>query len=160
MGRHGRPLTFDRATAEEVRIKHAAGATKKGLAREYGVGVQTMRRYLAPDFSYPEPKAPQTRAYSLDKYLKRVYGISEEEYESRVAAQGGVCAICGGGPVNGKRFCIDHDHSCCPGNASCGKCIRGLLCHTCNSGLGLLGDNAASVRRAADYLANAPGGAP
>jgi hypothetical protein len=28
---------------------------------------------------------------------------------------------------------VDHDHACCQKkNRSCGKCIRGLLCHTCN----------------------------
>ena len=27
---------------------------------------------------------------------------------------------------------VDHDHSCCEGGNSCGKCIRGVLCRGCN----------------------------
>ena len=47
---------------------------------------------------------------------------------------------------------VDHDHGCCPGERSCGKCVRGLVCRDCNAMLGLARDNADSLRRAASYL--------
>lgn len=27
---------------------------------------------------------------------------------------------------------IDHDHKCCPGHRSCGSCVRGIVCRSCN----------------------------
>jgi len=63
--------------------------------------------------------------------LRYTYNITVADYETLLASQGGVCAICGTKPRN-KRLAVDHDHHCCPGGRSCGKCIRGLLCVTCN----------------------------
>jgi hypothetical protein len=57
---------------------------------------------------------------------------------------------------------LDHDHSCCDfKNAqreykgSCGKCVRGWLCHTCNVALGLLNDSIPRLRGLITYLENA-----
>lgn len=84
---------------------------------------------------------------------KAKYGISLVEFESFLQAQGGSCAICPAtaGP-DGRRLSIDHDHACCPGTLSCGKCIRGLLCPDCNRGLGLFRDSISSLLRAAEYV--------
>ena len=35
---------------------------------------------------------------------------------------------------------------------SCGKCIRGLLCKSCNHALGYMKDNPDVLRAAADYV--------
>ncbi|MFF0989564.1 endonuclease VII domain-containing protein [Kocuria nitroreducens] len=85
--------------------------------------------------------------------LEKVYGITHEQYHAMLDAQGGGCAICGRGP-NGASLAIDHDHSCCPDAGSCGECIRGLLCGSCNRGLGYLGDDAQRLRKATAYLEN------
>jgi hypothetical protein len=50
---------------------------------------------------------------------------------------------------------IDHDHSCCPGPRSCGQCIRGLLCSTCNTALGFLHNDPVKVSQLATYIRNA-----
>lgn len=47
---------------------------------------------------------------------------------------------------------IDHDHSCCPGQRSCGECVRGLLCRNCNTTLGLLDDDPQKMEGLLRYL--------
>src|SRR5258706_10414023 len=80
--------------------------------------------------------------------LKKLYDISLEEYNTMLAAQGGVCAICGGPPRGvGSRtgvFHVDHDHVT--------GAVRGLLCGPCNSGIAYLGENPDTVDTAAAYL--------
>lgn len=86
-----------------------------------------------------------------DRRLRIAYGITIEDFESLEIAQGGVCAICKRRPD--KPLCVDHDHACCTGRTrGCGRCVRGLLCHTCNRTLGLLRDSSTTLREAADYL--------
>lgn len=68
------------------------------------------------------------------RYLWSAYKITLEDYDRILASQGGVCMICKKPP--GKRnLAVDHDHSCCPGKTTCGKCIRGLLHAPCNGKL-------------------------
>lgn len=80
------------------------------------------------------------------------YRVTERKFAEMLAAQGGVCAMCAGllAPPH-----VDHDHSCCAGKRSCGKCVRGLLCGPCNRALGLLRDNPETMERAAVYLRSA-----
>ena len=71
--------------------------------------------------------------------IKYKYGITYEDYERMLAEQGGCCAICGSSDSGGRgRFHIDHAHSCCPSQKTCGNCLRGLLCSTCNTRLGIV----------------------
>jgi hypothetical protein len=55
---------------------------------------------------------------------------------------------------------VDHDHKCCPeGAKSCGKCVRGLICGSCNRMLGRLKDDPANFERVLEYLKKEPIGA-
>lgn len=82
----------------------------------------------------------------LQHVLKHKFGLSLERYQELRRAQQDRCAICGTTEPGGncKRWCVDHDHST--------GVVRGLLCINCNSGIGALGDTAANVRRAVNYL--------
>jgi hypothetical protein len=81
-----------------------------------------------------------------------LYNLSRNDAASMLQEQDYSCAICLNEIYFGKGLNIDHDHRCCPDVGSCGECLRGLLCHGCNMGLGHLGDDPVRLRAAADYL--------
>jgi hypothetical protein len=92
--------------------------------------------------------------------LKRKYGMTLADFDRILASQGGGCAVCNAassaittGPRGAKTgLHVDHDHACCPGEYTCGECIRGILCQSCNNVLGRVKDNPATLRALAAYL--------
>lgn len=81
------------------------------------------------------------------------YGITADQYVDLGRAQGWKCAICSNFDGDGgRKLCIDHDHSCCPGSGSCGKCIRGLICFKCNVTLGMINDDVELLASMQRYL--------
>lgn len=76
----------------------------------------------------------------------RLYGLSPEQWDALMMAQGGVCAICGRTNPSGRALHVDHDHVT-------GR-VRGLLCVRCNVALGRFGDSAEMLIRAAEYLSD------
>lgn len=78
--------------------------------------------------------------------VKKLYGISLEEYEQRFEAQKGLCGICQKEMKLGKQSHLDHNHKT-------GK-IRGFLCTQCNSGLGFFKDDFLILEDALEYLEN------
>ena len=71
------------------------------------------------------------------------YGITLGYFEDLYHKQDGRCAICRR-KITKKKCRIDHDHD--TGN------VRGLLCASCNTGLGLFQDNPEVLTSAAEYL--------
>jgi len=92
---------------------------------------------------------PNTLAESGSRQQRKtLYKMTPEQLDQMWSEQGGVCKMCSL-PTN--KLCVDHDHNCCPGKASCGKCIRGILCHTCNIALGVYEKHKSNCE---DYLIN------
>lgn len=80
--------------------------------------------------------------------VKRKFGISLEDYEARLVAQQGVCALCkkpfyGEGSGMGAPA-LDHCHS--------NNQVREFIHMKCNMAIGHFGDDAATCRLAAEYL--------
>lgn len=91
------------------------------------------------------------RACEVERMAVRKHGLTSLEKAEMATAQDG-CAICGRLVPTQKGWVVDHDRMCCPGEASCPSCRRGILCGWCNSALGYAGDDPARLRRMADYL--------
>jgi len=84
-------------------------------------------------------------------FTTRRYGIPPTWYEETLARQSGVCAICGEAP-QGRRMHIDHDHRHCSTDKACTQCVRGLLCGSCNTGIGMFRERADLLHAAMSYL--------
>ena len=119
--------TCDCGTAE---VPVSLGNLRRGMVRSCGCLLEEHRRASTIwDRSDPD--------WQRRRYLWTQFHITLEQYDETLAAQGGHCALCPATPdkhVN--KLHVDHDHNCCPGSRSCGKCVRGVLCVNCNSTLG------------------------
>ena len=109
-------------------------------------------RHYQQQYRRQTPPNPSSQRARSRRFAMKKYGITLEEYESLLDAQGGKCAICqsphpGGNGRTNYSWPVDHDHAT-------GK-VRGLLCRNCNVGLGLLGDSETRVAAALTYLRQA-----
>lgn len=103
----------------------------------------------------PEFRAKQRERY--DKWRKndprgvtrisigRLYGLTLDDWDRMVIEQLGCCAICGDAPLE---LHVDHCHET--------GIVRGLLCVSCNNGLGRFADDPARLRAAAEYIEKYP----
>lgn len=84
--------------------------------------------------------------YNRKVRLKSEYGITLEYYDRMVESQSGTCCICRERPSTGKYpiLHVDHDHET--------GVVRGLLCDSCNRGLGFFGDSPKKLIAAAQYV--------
>lgn len=92
---------------------------------------------------YRRPVPGQKRS-QLDIMLWANYRITEKDYLDLLRQQDGVCAICGSYPTPRRRLVVDHDHE--------SGAVRGLLCPSCNAGVGMLKDDVAVLQSAISYL--------
>ena len=142
--------------SRQYRERHPERA--KAAQQKYNEQNKEKRRLVwkAYDKKRVRPEGYNRRAYYAEnkqdwreRYFKRVYGLTLEDYIILHKKQNGVCAICKEPERVGKSgrvypLCVDHDHQT-------GK-VRGLLCRACNGFLGFYED---AVRRsgAENYLA-------
>jgi hypothetical protein len=96
-------------------------------------------RYNASQRAYKRKNADKER----ESHLRRKFGLTQAEYEERLAEQDGGCAVCGDRPRKTSLH-VDHDHDT-------GE-IRGLLCMRCNNALGLFREQTQLLENALRYV--------
>jgi recombination endonuclease VII len=135
--------TCDTSKPINAFYKAATGKPVNDCKPCYMLARKSWKENLTPERRYRYSRASTLAAYSM----------TIEQYEEMLGRQGGKCASCrSSDPGRGDHFAVDHDHRCCPGKRSCGKCIRGLLCIKCNSVLGLLDDDPDKLAALIAYL--------
>jgi RNA polymerase-binding transcription factor DksA len=135
----------------EHRISNVDEEARRGDCAKCGAGVPVRRRSTDPErpgWRCRPPESGSRQGAGAKKRSRRKweigrYGLTVEEYE-RVNNEDAVCALCGAPKPEARRHSADHCHKT-------GK-FRGVLCHRCNTGLGLFGDDPDLLDKAAAYL--------
>ena len=89
---------------------------------------------------------PCNESIKYKSFIKRTYGITYDDYTKMLDQQSNACSICKSkiSSTRTSRLFVDHCHTT-------GK-VRGLLCSSCNHGLGLFKDSPTLLKRAIGYL--------
>ena len=118
-----------------------ANNKKRGFAWEC-TKCKTARRVEKKQSMSAEDWSLLQRSY----YLKSAYGLTLDEYNTKLKQQNHKCAICNMDEVDvlNQTLYVDHCHTT--------NKVRGLLCHPCNVSLGLLKENIEVLDNAKKYL--------
>lgn len=107
-----------------------------------------MREYMKDPARIEAAKESRKRWYwergGQNWHRQKKYGITQEQFDSLLAAQENKCAICVSELEATKGTHVDHDHET-------GK-VRGILCQNCNRGLGMFKDSSELMSRAILYI--------
>jgi hypothetical protein len=149
---HGKPCKKCENTLRYTSMTGCVSCTKENSSIRNKTGVQ--KEYIQKNKE--KINAYNRKAYhslTAEEKKKRnrkqqisLYGLTVEQYDAILIGQNYVCAICNKSEKSSTKcvLFIDHDHKT-------GK-VRGLLCDTCNRGLGYFYDDKSLLRNAVEYL--------
>lgn len=137
-------LTY--AHTPEFFYKHAQ--SKNGLYRK----CKRCMDIEAKAYNKSHPPSKNRAAVKRRCILKKVYGLTSDEFDQMMLSQNHRCAICrtdiAGVVETSKRrkqkAVVDHDHKT--------GAVRELLCGKCNTALGMIGDDIDVARTLINYL--------
>ena len=137
--------------------KHAAAEWLKGF-QGLPLKLHPNLRLTSNELARDAERSLRAHVASIEAHLVKAAarkrdawsGVSRAQFDALFARQGHVCAICNRAPSTSKATHLDHCHTS-------GK-IRGVLCASCNKGLGHFRDDPTLIRAAARYLETADTG--
>lgn len=131
-----------RALQEQCKYGHDLNETRVVYGNNYGCRKCKANRTREARKNNPK----RTREQNRTNHLRQNYGMESNEYNALFNAQEGRCKICGKHASElTKALAVDHVHDET-------QRIRGLLCGSCNVGIGLLQEDVEVLRRAIVYL--------
>lgn len=127
-------------TPEQKAAKEKYNKSPKGKAanRRYNKSA----KHKASALRCEQRRRSENPERDRERNLKRKYGLSLADYAAMFEAQKGLCAVCKS--PSSELLHVDHDHRT-------GE-VRGLLCRTCNLGIGFLKDDKLIVESVLKYL--------
>lgn len=153
-GRIGKATGLARGTVQRRLIKAGVHRPKRRVSDGCATCIRCERSLPVSEF----PNLMECSSYvcktckrgDLHTYQIKKLGCTRDQYAALLESQKGVCAICGADEghksKNGvsARLAVDHDYET-------GE-IRGLLCMSCNRGLGRFKDSPEFLKAALRYL--------
>lgn len=147
---------FDRDASRPLGRRSSCKPCRAAHQREYRKRkpeihrAQFLRRILRNPERYKEIRRAAGKKYyrthkevQNDRRRRQKLGVPIGTYAAKLAEQGGGCAICGKIPGN-RAHHLDHCHET-------GE-VRGVLCPSCNRGIGAMRDDVELLQAAIDYL--------
>ena len=136
---------------EEIKPKadfHKNKAQPSGLSRRCAsCKNETQKEYYQANKEKFKEYNEANKEKKKESHLRNTFGITMDEYDLNLELQDNACKIC---KVDAseftKKLAVDHCHTT-------GE-VRGLLCVSCNQGLGHFRDNIEFLEEAIGYLKN------
>lgn len=127
--------------------KEAKLKRKRELVKQWRINNPERAKQIV-DKSIAKAKAADPH-HVRRKNLKNDFNLTLEEYNDMHSKQNGLCMICQQPETTMQRgkvvwLSVDHDHKT--------GAIRGLLCRSCNTGLGAFNDDTDKIKQAIKYL--------
>lgn len=133
-------------------MPHADPEVKKQYFKEYYQRRKAKLDHYKKEWIEQNPDKPaeyskkyneKTKVKRSEYQRKRLYGLSPEDLARMLEEQNNKCALCFRSFEEAKIF-VDHCHYT--------GSVRGLLCPSCNTALGLIKDDTGWLNRAKKYL--------